>query len=159
MPRIAKLLGAARQAGVPIVYLKQQHAADLADAGATRAPHFLKHQPLQLGKSVTAPDGSAGRILVADTWNTGIVEALTPEPQDVVVGKHRYSGFFETDLDERLKAIQVDTLLFVGATTSICVESTLRDAMYRDDTCIAVADCMAEPIAHGAHAAITRRAC
>ncbi|MDO8358522.1 MAG: cysteine hydrolase [Devosia sp.] len=150
VPRIAAVLAAARGAGVPVVYLKQQHAPDLADAGSVRAPHFIKHQRMQLGRSVTAPDGSPSRILVADTWNTAIIEALTPEPEDVIVGKHRYSGFFETDLHERLLALGVDTLVFVGATTSICVESTLRDAMFRDYICVALADCTAEPIAHDA---------
>jgi len=36
-----------------------------------------------------------------------------------------------------------------GCTTSICVESTVRDAMFRDYTCVVLEDCTAEPI--GAH--------
>jgi ureidoacrylate peracid hydrolase len=147
VPRIAAMLAAARAARLPVVYLKQQHAPDLADAGGPRAPHFIKHQRMRLGSPVPAPDGSAGRILVRDTWNTAIVDGLTPAPGDTVVGKHRYSGFFETDLDARLKALAVDTLIVVGATTSICVESTVRDAMFRDYRCIVLADCTAEPIA------------
>lgn len=93
-----------------------------------------------------APDGSTGRILVAGTWNTEIVSGLTPEPGDLVVSKHRYSGFFETELDERLAEAGVDTLIFTGATTSVCVESTLRDAFYRDYRCLLLSDCTAEPI-------------
>ena len=96
VPRIAGLLEDARAAGLPIVYTKQQHRPDLADAGGPGAPHFIKHQRMQLGKPVEASDGSPSRILVAGTWNTDIVPELAPRPGDIVVGKHRYSAFFET---------------------------------------------------------------
>jgi ureidoacrylate peracid hydrolase len=33
-----------------------------------------------------------------------------------------------------------------GCTTSVCVESTVRDAMFRDYQCIVLEDCTAEPI-------------
>jgi ureidoacrylate peracid hydrolase len=147
VPRIAGVLEDARAAGLTIVYTKQQHRADLADAGGPGAPHFIKHQRMQLGKSVEAPDGSASRILVEGTWNSDIVPELTPRPGDIVVGKHRYSGFFETQLDARLRDVGARQLVFVGATTSVCVESTVRDAMFRDYHCLVLADCTAEPIA------------
>jgi ureidoacrylate peracid hydrolase len=150
VPAIAAVLGDARAAGLPIVYTKQQHRADLADAGGPDAPHFVKHQRLGLGKPVTAPDGSASRILVEGTWNTDIVPELTPRPGDIVVGKHRYSAFFETELDARLREVGARQLIFVGATTSVCVESTVRDAMFRDYCCLVLADCTAEPIAFDA---------
>jgi ureidoacrylate peracid hydrolase len=147
VPRIARMIEAARAAGIPVVYLKQQHTADLADAGGKDAPHYIKHQRMQLGARFPSPDGSTGRILVKDTWNTAIVPELAPLPGDVVVGKHRYSGFFQTDLDERLKAMGIKQLIVTGATTSICVESTVRDAMFRDYQCVVLSDCTAEPIA------------
>jgi ureidoacrylate peracid hydrolase len=62
------------------------------------------------------------------------------------VSKHRYSGFYATDLDRLLRASGLDTLIFTGATTSVCVESTLRDAFYRDYRCVLLSDCTAEPI-------------
>ena len=43
----------------------------------------------------------------------------------------------------------VETLIVVGATTSVCVESTVRDAMARDFHCIVVEDAVAEPIGAG----------
>jgi ureidoacrylate peracid hydrolase len=36
--------------------------------------------------------------------------------------------------------------VFLGWTTSVCVESTLRDASYRDYRCVVLADCTAETI-------------
>lgn len=150
VPVIADVVADARAAGIPIVFLKQQHDPELADAGGPDAPHFIKHQRMRLGAPSVAPDGGEGRILVRDTWNTANVPELTPLPGDVIVGKHRYSGFFGTDLDDRLKSLGVRHLIVTGATTSICVESTVRDAMFRDYRCVVLEDCTAEPIAFDA---------
>ena len=62
------------------------------------------------------------------------------------MSKHRYSAFFATELDEILRNLGVTYLLVTGCTTSVCVESTVRDAMFRDYTCIVLEDCTAEPI-------------
>jgi len=140
------LLTTARDAGIPIVYLRMEHVPDLTDAGPKDGPHWIKHLPLQVGDDVVAPDGSASRILVRDTWNTQIVDALSPRPGDRIVSKHRYSGFFETELDDVLRELGASYLLVAGCTTSVCVESTVRDAMFRDYTCVVLEDCTAEPI-------------
>jgi ureidoacrylate peracid hydrolase len=145
----ARVLAAARRAGVQVVYLKMAFRPDLSDAGAPDSPNWLKHLPMRAGEEVTAPDGSDSRILIRDTWNTEIVPELAPEPGDVIVYKHRFSGFYETELDEILKSRRIDNLIFTGCTTSVCVESTLRDAMYRDYRCILLEDCTAEAIGAG----------
>lgn len=147
VPATAALLDAARAAGVLVVYLKMAFRPDLSDTGGPDSPTWVKHVPLRAGDEVTAPDGTASRILVRDTWNTEIVDELRPHDGDLVLYKHRYSGFYETALDEQLRARGVDTLLVVGATTSVCVESTIRDATFRDYRCLVVEDCIAEPIA------------
>jgi ureidoacrylate peracid hydrolase len=147
VPRIAQILGVARRAGLPVIYTRQEHNADLSDAGGARAPHRLKHARLNIGKPVAAPDGGASRILVRDTWNTAIVDELAPQPGDMVISKHRYSAFFETELDSILRGKGIETLVFTGATTSICVESTVRDATFRDYRCIVLRDCTTELIA------------
>jgi ureidoacrylate peracid hydrolase len=145
------VLAVVRAAGIPVVYLNMEHAPDLSDAGPPEGPHRVKHGPLALGDSVDAPDGSSSRILVRDTWNTRNVPELAPEPGDIVVSKHRYSGFFETDLDDVLRGLGVTHLLVAGCTTSVCVESTVRDATFRDYTCVVLEDCTAEPL--GTHEA------
>jgi ureidoacrylate peracid hydrolase len=83
---------------------------------------------------------------VRDTWNTDIVAELAPKAKDIVIYKHRFSGFFETDLDATLRRLGIKHLVITGCTTSICVESTIRDAMFRDYSCIVLEDCTAEPI-------------
>ncbi len=45
-----------------------------------------------------------------------------------------------------LKSRSIRNLIFTGCTTSVCVESTIRDAMFRDYNCLLLADCTAEPI-------------
>ena len=146
IPAIAELIDNARRSGMKIVFLKMAFRADLSDAGAPDSPNWLKHLPLRAGAHAVAPTGAASRVLVRDTWNTDIVDELQPGSEDVVLYKHRFSGFFETDLDSILRASGIDTLLFVGATTSVCIESTVRDAMFRDFHCLVVEDCVAEPI-------------
>ena len=145
VPSIRRVMDAGRAAGMRVVFLTMQFAADLSDAGGPEAPNRLKHRPLGLGEPVETPSGR-GRILIEDTWNTEIVPELSPEADDLVVAKHRYSGFHETVLDSSLRNAGIDTLLFCGATTSVCVESTLRDAFSRDYRCVLLSDCTAEPI-------------
>ncbi|MEP7202992.1 MAG: isochorismatase family cysteine hydrolase [Ilumatobacteraceae bacterium] len=145
----SRVLAAARRAGIRVVYLKMAFQSDLSDAGAPDAPNWLKHLPMKAGESVVAPDGSPSRILIRDTWNTEIVDELRPEPDDRVLYKHRFSGFFETDLDAILKDWGIRNLVFTGCTTSVCVESTIKDAMFRDYHCLLLEDCTAEAIGAG----------
>jgi ureidoacrylate peracid hydrolase len=142
----ARVLTAARQAGIPVVYLKMAFQPDLSDAGPADAPNWLKHLPLAVGQTVQAPDGTISRILIRDTWNTDILPALAPHKGDIVLYKHRFSGFYATDLDAILKRCDAKYLLVTGCTTSICVESTIRDAMFRDYSCVLFADCTGEPL-------------
>jgi ureidoacrylate peracid hydrolase len=146
----AHVLAAARRAGIPVVYLKMGFLPDLSDTGGPDAPNWFKvHAPIGVGEAITLPDGTSGRILVRDTWNTDIVAELAPDPSDVVVYKTRFSGFYNTELDDALRNLGVRTLVFTGCTTSVCVESTLRDAFFRDYCCVLLEDCVAEPIGHG----------
>ena len=121
----ARVLAAARRAGISVVYLKMAFRPDFSDVGGPGVPNWIKHRPLRVGEATTAPDGTASRILIRDTWNTEIVPELAPEPGDIVLYKHRYSGFYETDLDNILKSRSIKNLIFTGCTTSVCVLSPL----------------------------------
>jgi ureidoacrylate peracid hydrolase len=145
----AKVLAAARNAGVKIIYIKMGYKPDLSDLGAPDSVNRVRHHRLGVGEKVITPDGKESRILIRDTWNTDIVPELKPQPGDDVIYKTRFSGFFETDLDARLKKSGVKHLIITGCTTSICVDSTVRDAMFRDYLCVLLADCMSEPIGNG----------
>jgi ureidoacrylate peracid hydrolase len=145
----SRVLGAARNAGIPIVYLKMGFRPDLSDLGTVDSPNRTRHLHFGVGQKMSAPDSTEGRFLVRDTWNTDIISELKPKTDDTIVYKHRFSGFFETELDEVLKRLGVKYLIVTGCTTSVCVESTVRDAMFRDYSCVLLEDCMGEPIGDG----------
>src|SRR6266850_2096101 len=80
---------------------------DLSDVGPVDSPNWKKHQMMHVGEAVRAPDGTESRVLVRNTWNTDIVDELKPRPDDIVIWKNRYSGFYQTgfdDVDKRLNA-------------------------------------------------------
>lgn len=145
----ARVLGQARRAGASVIYLKMEFRPDLSDLGNKESVNAIRHRQFGVGESTVAPDGSAGRFLVRGTWNTAIVDELQPEAGDIVVSKQRFSGFYGTDLDTILKTLGIKNLVFTGCTTSVCVESTLRDAFFRDYRCVLLDDCTAEPIGSG----------
>ena len=60
-----------------------------------------------------------------------------------VVPKNRYSGFFNTDLEQRLERLQPDKLVICGVCTDICVLHTTSDARNRDYTVEVPTDCVA----------------
>lgn len=144
----ASVLASARQAGIKIIYLKMGYRPDLSDPGAPDSVNRVRHLRLGVGQTIRAPDGREGRILIRDTWNTDILPELSPKPGDLVLYKTRFSGFYKTDLDAILQRAGIRHLVMTGCTTSICVDSTVRDAMFRNYLCILLADCMGEPIGH-----------
>jgi ureidoacrylate peracid hydrolase len=147
---ISKVLHSARSVGMRVVYIKMAFRPDLSDLGTPGSPNRERHLLYGVGQTVPTPDGKEGRTLIRDTWNTDIIQELAPQPGDTVVYKHRYSAFFQTELDSILTQLGVRQLIVTGCTTSVCVESTLRDAFFRDYSCILLEDCTAEPIGSAA---------
>ncbi len=142
----AKVLSAARAAGMKIIYLKMGYHPDLSDLGAPDSVNRTRHLKFGVGQTIRAPDGRESRILIRDTWDTDIVDELKPQASDITIYKTRFSGFYRTDLDATLKKLGIKYLIITGVTTSICVDSTVRDAMFRDYLCVLLKDCMSEPI-------------
>jgi ureidoacrylate peracid hydrolase len=97
-------------------------------------------------RPATERRGGAVSVCPAGSWDAELVDAAAAlrRPEDHEVVKHRASAFFGTDLDQRLRAAGVDTLVVAGTTTSYCVESTVRDAFARDYDVVVVADCVAD---------------
>jgi ureidoacrylate peracid hydrolase len=114
---IRRLLGAARRAGIPRFFTRYSLNPDYSDAGLL----------LEVFPGIRGTGG-----MVRDSWDAALVEELTPEDDEVVIDKTRYTAFYGTDLEERLRALDVDTLIVCGVTTNVCVESTVRDAFFRD---------------------------
>jgi ureidoacrylate peracid hydrolase len=145
----SKVLAAAREAGIKIIYLKMAYHDDLSDLGDEESVNRVRHLKfMHVGDTINAPDGSKSRILIRGTWGTDIVPDLKPQDGDIVIYKTRFSGFYQTNLDSTLKQLHKKNLIITGCTTSICVESTVRDAMFRDYLPVVLEDCTAEPIGY-----------
>lgn len=82
-------------------------------------------------------------ICVIGTWDADIVDEIKPSPMDHVVIKRRDSAFQDTEIGVWLKSIGIDTLVFCGIDTSICVEASLRDAFNNGYDVILVSDATA----------------
>jgi nicotinamidase-related amidase len=68
---------------------------------------------------------------------------VRPEPGDWEVEKPLYSSFVGTDLDARLRAARIDTLVVTGFTSDCCVDCTVRDAFHRNYDVFVVSDACA----------------
>ncbi len=143
---ISNVLSFARKSGIQVIYLKVAIKADMSDLGEYGSPYTNDLVRVGLGDTVRAPDGSVSRIQIRDTWNTDILDQLKPKANDIVLYKSRFSGFYKTELDSVLKKLNIRYLIVTGCTTSVCVESTVRDAIFRDYSPIVLEDCTAEPI-------------
>jgi ureidoacrylate peracid hydrolase len=119
VPSIARVLGAARAAGIPVVHVKTEFRADMADAGCP---------------------GSRTRQMM-ESAGGGLTQG---GPFDLVVVKKSFSGFAATHLHDVLTQHRIETLLFAGGTTTVCVESTLRDGMFLGYNAVLLSDCTAD---------------
>jgi ureidoacrylate peracid hydrolase len=143
VPPTANVLAAARKAGIKIIYVRNAYQPDLSDLGDEGS--INRTQNSMTGDTILAPDGSKSRILVLNSWGTEVVPGLEPQADDISVYKTRFSGFYKTNLDSTLKKLGKKYLIVTGCTTSVCVESTVRDAMFRDYLSVVLEDCTAEP--------------
>ena len=118
IPGCARLIGAARKAGVPVIYLTYVYRADYRDGGV-----LIQH--------INPAFKDVGYV-AEGTWDAEVVDELKPEPGDIVVEKSRYSGFYGSRLEPVLRSLGAQTLVMCGVGTHHCVECTARDAHMRD---------------------------
>ena len=125
---VSNLITACRGADVPIIFTRYVLRADYKDAGlrSGRGPRF---------KEVIS--------LVMGTWDSELDPRMDQRLEDYVLDKTRYSSFYNTSLEVILRGLGVDTLIVCGVTTEICVESTVRDAYFRDFKIIVPKDAVA----------------
>jgi ureidoacrylate peracid hydrolase len=116
-----QLLGAARAAGLPVIYTRSVHRPDGADV----TPRMR-----QLLASVTRH----GTTPLPDRSSTSaeIMDEVAPEPGDIVIDKLRWDAFHYTELDPVLRNLGTRRLIIAGLQTNVCVETTARAAMMRN---------------------------
>jgi ureidoacrylate peracid hydrolase len=132
-----KVIEVARKAGMKIVYIRMAYRADLANAGGPESPNYWKE--LGLVAMREHPEWS-GKFITIGSWDWEIVDQLKPQPGDIVVDKNRYSAFQHTELDAILHTLDIKYLIFLGVATNVCVESTLREAYFKEYLPVLVAD-------------------
>lgn len=110
---IAHLRAAAAAAGVPIVFVVTEHRPE------TNSPAWLRRS--NYAAEMCLPDGFGSDHFVPP-----------PAPGDVLVVKHRYSGFHGTRLESVARGLGRSTVVVAGTSTDVCVEATARDAFMRD---------------------------
>lgn len=143
-----RVVEACRNAGVTIIYTQHNFRPDLSDVGAGWANKADLRSIVFRGQ--VAPGTKVGPAhipperlgsLIKGTWNADIIDELTPRPGDIIIdAKHKYTAFYQTDLELILRTRGIEALMFGGISTAVCVESTLRDAYFRDFSCILVTD-------------------
>jgi ureidoacrylate peracid hydrolase len=132
-----KIINACHHAGITTIYLRMTYRPDLTDAGGPDSPNYWKQGGLS---AMRKNPELRGKFLIAGTWDWGIVDELTPQPEDIVINKSRYSGFVNTELDAVLKKHNIKYIVFIGLFTNVCVESTLRDAFFHEYFPVLVSD-------------------
>jgi ureidoacrylate peracid hydrolase len=120
IPRIRHLIKTCRSSKIPIFYTQ----AIREPSGIDLLTHTHKILPRSREERIRRKT-----ICVRGTWDAKIVDDLKPDDRnDHVIIKRRDSAFHNTEIEVWLRSIGVDTLVFCGIDTSICVESSLRDA-------------------------------
>jgi ureidoacrylate peracid hydrolase len=132
-----KIIAAARESGCKIVFLKMSYDADYANSGGPESPNW--HREIGLVTMRNQPQ-HWGRFVTQGSWDEEICDQLVVQPGDMVVRKHRYSGFAGTNLDSCLKSYNIKYCIYAGVATNVCVESTLRDGYFLDYWPVLVAD-------------------
>jgi len=132
-----KVIEAARNAGIKVIYLRMVFRPDYSDAGGPESPHYWKDiATITMRKKQELK----GKYLTQGSWDAEIVDELKPEPGDIIIDKNRYSGFFNTELHTILGTYSIKYLAFIGVATNVCVESTLRDAFFHEYFPVLVSD-------------------
>ena len=134
IPRLARLIEAARDVKVQIVYLQM-----------TVLPGRASESPAQIRFNLRLHLGNHGdveplRYTAEGSEGQEILDELASRPGDLVVKKYRSSGFWGTNLEMLLRSNGIKSIVITGATTEGCVESTARDALFNDYYVVVVED-------------------
>ena len=134
IPTLKRLIDFCRKAKIPIFYsqaVREESGIDLL----TRSHRILpKSREERIKKRP---------ICIRGSWDAEIVDELKPSPDDHVVIKRRDSVFQDTEFEVWLQSLGIDALIFSGIDTSICVESSLRDAFNHGYDIVMISDATA----------------
>ena len=133
VPACQAVLKAWRDAGGLVVHTREAHSADLSDCPP--AKRNRGNPRLRIGDA-----GPMGRILVAGEPGSQIIPELAPMPGEIVIDKPGKGAFYATPLHDLLQQVAVTHLIFMGVTTEVCVQTSMREANDRGYACLVVED-------------------
>ena len=134
IPKLKELISICRTYDVPIFYTQAVRESSGIDL-LTKTHRILpKSREERIKKRP---------ICVRGTWDAKIVDEVKPTSKDHVVIKRRDSAFQDTETEVWLNSLKVNTLIFCGIDTSICVETSLRDGFNKGYDVILIADATA----------------
>jgi nicotinamidase-related amidase len=117
-----------------VVHTRESHAPDLSDCPPAKR---LRGKPaLRIGDT-----GPMGRILVRGEPGNEIIPALAPRTGEIVLDKPGKGAFYGTPLDALLREARIIQLVFMGVTTEVCVQTTMREANDRGYDSLLLEDC------------------
>ena len=128
----AKVIAAARKAGMPVIFACHVHRKDNADVVPTITDLMLQGQ-------VTPPRAA----MIEGTPGAEVVDELKPASGEHVIWKRRSNAFYNSDLELMLRSREIDTVILTGAVTNGCIANTARGARERDLHVIILSDCVA----------------
>ncbi len=134
---VQALITKARACQLPVIFTREGHRSDLSDC-----------PPAKLSRSRAAGAeigsiGPLGRLLVRGEWGHDVVDEMQVQLTDIMIDKPGYSAFHQTDLDQILRCLQIDTLIVCGVTTEVCVQTTVRAATDFGYFCVTISDACA----------------
>ena len=136
IPTMRNLISFSRNEGIPIFYtqaVRERSGIDLL----TNIHMIL---PRSREERLKVP------ITVRGTWDSRVIDELKPARSDHVIIKRRDSAFQDTELRVWLQSVGINTLVFCGVDTSICVETSLRDGFNLGYDIILISDATASGI-------------
>ena len=134
VPACRSVLSAWREVGGLVVHTREAHRADLSDCPP--AKRNRGNPSLRIGDS-----GPMGRILVAGEPGNQIIPALAPVAGEIVLDKPGKGAFYATPLQQLLDERGITHLLFMGVTTEVCVQTSMREANDRGYDGLLLEDC------------------
>ena len=134
VPACRRVLAAWRAVGGLVVHTRESHAPDLSDCPP--AKRARGNPQLRIGDP-----GPMGRILVRGEPGNAIIDALAPLPGEPVIDKPGKGAFHATELAALLRERAVTHLVFMGVTTEVCVQTSMREANDRGYECLLLEDC------------------
>lgn len=127
-PIINDTTALARREGVPVVWLNWGVRSDLLNVHPSHR-RMVKPSPNDPSYETRMNNGK-GPVLDLGSWGAAIIPELNVAPEDVHVAKHRYTGFWDNELDSVLRNLDVTTLLVMGINLDRCVFATVTDACH-----------------------------